>query len=188
MTLLHSLWLIFPAIAGGAAHIVVIKLNLLPALARVPLDLGLQFRSRRIFGANKTLRGLFVMPATTVLFSVIQATLQRWTPSLSPPGFERVDPILWGLALGVGYILGELPNSFVKRQLDIAPGDAARGSLGRLFWVIDQLDALAGALPLMCLLWVPPATAIVYLVALTLMIHPLMAGLMVLLGLKRRIG
>lgn len=188
MTLLQSFWLMLPAIAGGAAHIAVIKLELLPELARVPLDLGLRLRNRRIFGANKTLRGLVVMPAATTFFSVILNGPYRSESFLWPPGLEGVDPLAWGLALGFGYILGELPNSFVKRQLGIAPGDAAAGSMQRLFWVVDQLDGLAGALALMCLLWVPPARVVVSLVMLTLLVHPLMAALMYLLGLKRHIG
>jgi CDP-2,3-bis-(O-geranylgeranyl)-sn-glycerol synthase len=178
MTLLESFWLILPAIAGGAAHIAVIKLGLLPALTRVPLDLGLRLRGRRVFGDNKTLRGLLVMPTATALFSMLQGA----------PGVAGVDPLAWGLALGCGYILGELPNSFVKRQLGVAPGAAARGTLGGVFWVVDQLDGLLGALLLMRLLWVPPADVVASLVLLTLLIHPLMAGLMVLLGLKQRVG
>jgi CDP-diglyceride synthetase len=188
MTLLQSLWFMLPAVAGGAVHIAVIKLDLLPGLARVPLDFGLRFRGERVFGANKTLRGLVVMPAATALFALLQATQLGSAPLLWPPGFERVDPLAWGLALGFGYILGELPNSFVKRQLGVAPGDAARGATGRVFWFVDQLDALAGALAVMCLFWVPPLALVAWLVLLTLLIHPLMAALMYLLGLKRRIG
>ncbi|HXZ91811.1 MAG TPA: CDP-archaeol synthase [Burkholderiales bacterium] len=178
MTLLHSFWLILPAVAGGAAHIAVIKLDLLPELARVPLDLGLRFRGRRVFGDNKTLRGLVVMPAATALFSLLQGA----------PGVADVDPLAWGLALGFGYIAGELPNSFIKRQLGVAPGEAASGALGGVFWVVDQLDGLAGALLAMRLLWIPPADVVASLVVLTLLIHPLMAALMYMLGLKRRIG
>jgi CDP-2,3-bis-(O-geranylgeranyl)-sn-glycerol synthase len=188
VTLLQSLWFMLPAVAGGAVHIAVIKLNVLPGLARVPLDFGLRFRGKRVFGANKTLRGLVVMPAATSFFALIQGTQYRSSPQLWPPGFEGVEPLAWGLALGFGYILGELPNSFAKRQLGVAPGDAASGMAGRLFWVVDQLDALAGALALTCLLWVPPLEVVVSLVLLTLLIHPLMAALMYLLGLKRRIG
>lgn len=188
MTLLQSLWFMLPAVAGGAAHIAVIRLNLLPGLARVPLDLGFRFRGRRVFGANKTVRGLVVMPAATAFFALLLGTLHRPAPYLWPPGFERVEPLVWGLALGFGYILGELPNSFVKRQLGVAPGDPAAGAARRVFWIVDQLDALAGALALICLVWVPPAGVVASLVLLTLLIHPAMAGVMYLLGLKRRIG
>ena len=48
------------------------------------------------------------------------------------------------LLLGTGYVVGELPNSFFKRELDVAPGGAAKGWLGPVFWVIDQVDSLIG--------------------------------------------
>src|SRR5439155_17039996 len=63
-----------------------------------------------------------------------------------------------------GFMLGELPNSFVKRQLDIGPGDAAGGgSSARLLQLaIDRLDsgigmmtAIAVAVP------TPPLTLLV---------------------------
>ncbi|HEX7480787.1 MAG TPA: hypothetical protein VF331_23500 [Polyangiales bacterium] len=38
-------------------------------------------------------------------------------------------PIDTGKSLGGGAILGELPSSFVKRRLGIAPGKTARGQL-----------------------------------------------------------
>ena len=36
-----------------------------------------------------------------------------------------------GAWAGLGFMLGELPNSFVKRQLDVAPGQAPRGRAAR---------------------------------------------------------
>ena len=42
---------------------------------------------------------------------------------------------------------GELPNSFIKRQLDIAPGQASRGSFAYAAqFAIDRLDSIAGML------------------------------------------
>jgi len=36
---------------------------------------------------------------------------------------------LVGFALGFAYVLFELPNSFIKRRLDIAPGKQANNAL-----------------------------------------------------------
>ena len=48
---------------------------------------------------------------------------------------------------GLGFMLGELPNSFVKRQLDIAPGAAPRGRLAAATSiVVDRLDSILGML------------------------------------------
>jgi hypothetical protein len=40
---------------------------------------------------------------------------------------------LYGASLGLVYILAELPNSFIKRRLDIAPGKNATGIKG-IIW------------------------------------------------------
>lgn len=94
----------------------------------------------------------------------------------------------WGALLAAGYLAGELPNSFIKRQLDIAPGAVGRGRLGPVFWVIDQVDSLLGALAAIALVWRPPFALIVAAVVMTLVLHPLVAALMKTLGLKSRIG
>ncbi len=52
-----------------------------------------------------------------------------------------------GAFAGLAFMLAELPNSFVKRRLDVAPGATAAGaSARRLFLVIDRLDSTFGAL------------------------------------------
>ena len=85
-------------------------------------------------------------------------------------------------------MLGELPNSFVKRQLDIGPGDAAGGggSARLLQLAIDRLDsgigmmtAIAVAVPM------PPLT---WLLVLTIgpAFHWGFSALMFHLGIKPR--
>src|SRR5881396_3901815 len=168
------LWLALPVILGGAVHIVVIKLDWLGALARLPL-----------------VRGAVTMVGATTMFALAQASLfQRygWARAASLVDFDRVHPVLWGVLLGGGYIVGELPNSFVKRRLRVQPGERAAGALGALFWLADQVDSVLGVLACMCLVWVPPAAVAAGLAALTLLAHPAMALVMVGLGLKRRVG
>ena len=74
-TLLSLLWLAVPIIAAGLVHLAVMKLDLLPALRRSPMDFGLTFRGRRLFGANKTWRGAIVTIATTSLAAWLLAQL-----------------------------------------------------------------------------------------------------------------
>jgi len=51
----------------------------------------------------------------------------------------------FGAALGAAAEVAELPNSFVKRRLGIAPGTTARRHLpGVAFYLWDQLDLLLG--------------------------------------------
>ena len=46
------------------------------------------------------------------------------------------QPLLLGAILGFSTVVGELPNSFLKRQLDIAPGAQRNAALS----VLDQAD------------------------------------------------
>jgi hypothetical protein len=185
-----TLWFALPVIVAGAVHIAVIRRGLLPGLGQIALDGGLRVRGRRLFGANKTLRGLVVMPIVAGVVAIALAL--RHPPanaSAHGPGWALARAFAWGASLGAGYILGELPNSFLKRQLDIAPGDAATGRLrGAAFWFIDQIDSLVGIL-LAARLWGPISWVVVaWLLVIMLVLHPLYAWVMVLLGLKQRVG
>jgi hypothetical protein len=54
-------------------------------------------------------------------------------------------PFAFGVLVGRGGHGAELPNSFLKRQLDVAPGRQATGLAGAFFHVLDQIDVTAGA-------------------------------------------
>ena len=187
--LLQLLWLAVPVIVSGLVHLAVLKLDLMPALRRMPIDGGVTFRGRRLFGDNKTWRGAVVTITTMTVTAWALAKIHACCfalPTLVP--FAETHPVAWGLLLGTGYILGELPNSFVKRQIGIGPGASGTGFTGRLFWVVDQLDSLAGMLLLAWPVWHPPLSLVALLVAIMLVAHPLGAWVMVLFGLKDRIG
>jgi CDP-diglyceride synthetase len=190
MTLaLQLLWLALPIIAAGLVHLAVMKLDLLPGLRRLPIDGGLTFRGRRLFGDNKTWRGAVVTITTTTLTAWGLAHLSGccWSlPTLAP--FAETHPVVWGLLLGTGYIVGELPNSFAKRQLGISPGAAGQGLAGRVFWVVDQVDSLVGMLVFIAPVWQPSFALLALIIALMLVAHPVSAWIMVLFGLKDRVG
>jgi len=187
--LLQLLWLALPIIASGLVHLAVMKLDLLPELRRRPLDGGLAYRGRRLFGDNKTWRGAAVTIATTTAaaWALAQLSACCWPlPTLVP--FAETHPLLWGALLGTGYIVGELPNSFAKRQLGIAPGAAGKGTAGRVFWVVDQLDSLFGMLLFVAPVWRPSFALLGAIVVIMLIAHPVSAWIMVLFGLKDRVG
>ena len=104
MTLaLQLLWLALPIIAAGLVHLAVMKLDLLPGLRRLPIDGGLTFRGRRLFGDNKTWRGAVVTITTTTLTAWGLAHLSGccWSlPTLAP--FAETHPVVWGLLLITG--------------------------------------------------------------------------------------
>lgn len=178
-----------PVIVAGALHVAVIRSGWFSALAHIPLDGGQLLRGRRIFGDHKTLRGLVVMVAAAGLAGAAEQALML--PARAPGGAlssALLSGSVWGSALGFGYILGELPNSFVKRQLDIAPGKTASGISRFAFWLLDQVDSLIGVLVVAWFFAPIPWGVIGWLVAVTLVVHPAFAFLMVVLGLKDRVG
>jgi CDP-2,3-bis-(O-geranylgeranyl)-sn-glycerol synthase len=151
----------------------------------LPLDFGLRVRGRRVLGANKTLRGFVVMvPAVAAAFALLGSTapasLGVW--DLPVQSFAAL-----GAVAGFGFMAGELPNSFVKRQLDIAPGAATFRRLGTVVqFVVDRLDSGVGLLLGMSLMVpVPWQTWAVVLVAGPA-IHWTFSLLMFRLGLKAR--
>ncbi|HLY37115.1 MAG TPA: CDP-archaeol synthase [Candidatus Binatia bacterium] len=187
MIVAQVLWLALPVILGGLVHVAVIKLAVLPGLARLPLDGGLTVRGRRLLGDNKTVRGAVAMIGATAAFVALQAALVAragWARTLSLVDFRTVPPLVWGLVLGGGYVVGELPNSFVKRQLDVPPGGRAAGALAPVFWLFDEVDSLAGVLLCMPAVWTPPVHVALLLAAVALVVHPAVDLLMMALHLK----
>lgn len=140
----RALFLTAPILIAGLAHVAVITLDLGPGLAR-PIDAGRRWRGRPLLGSNKTWRGFVVMPAATAITVAAQQALagrSRRVSALAP--FARGAPPAWivGAICGAAYVLAELPNSFVKRRLGIAPGTSASRARAAQY-VVDQLDSVA---------------------------------------------
>ncbi len=135
-----------PGILAASAHMVVVSLNWFSSL-NYPIDHYKTYRGRRIFGDNKTYRGILIM----IVFSIFFCYFQRWLllgvfdnrPSLFQ--YESYSPLFYGILYGLGYTLFELPNSFIKRQRDIVPGKRGSG----IHVIIDQADSVAGCLILL---------------------------------------
>jgi CDP-2,3-bis-(O-geranylgeranyl)-sn-glycerol synthase len=157
-----------PLFLGFAAHGLCIRFGLLRGLA-VPVDRGATFNGIRIFGENKTYRGIVcVAVGTAVGFVLIR-------PSVVPPnvqgGLSLVSLALLGFAVGTAAMLAELPNSLLKRQLGIGPGRQARGLRGAAFHVLDQLDVLCGAWAVLCAVVQPTLGRMIGSVACVYMGH-----------------
>jgi len=146
------LWVLVPILGAAIVHGPVLRFDLLRDLKR-PLDGGATLRGRRIFGDNKTWRGAFSIVAGIMLAAV----LLSWWPAywtLLPLEVQRADPRVFGLLLGIGFVVGELPNSFLKRQLDIAPGSQRRTLSGVLISLYDQGDFVLGMWLTLAPIWV----------------------------------
>jgi len=156
----------------------------------IPLDCGKTFRGKRIFGANKTWKGLVVMvPAVGTAFWGLAMGVGLLRPGalanlwqLSPGGY-----FLLGCWAGCGFMLGELPNSFIKRQLDISPGMPPTSAAGRIIcFVVDQTDSVLGALLALALLVNVPWPAWIVILLAGPLVHWLFNVLLMLLGLKAK--
>jgi CDP-2,3-bis-(O-geranylgeranyl)-sn-glycerol synthase len=155
----------------------------------VPVDGGRTVRGRRLFGDNKTWRGVVTMvPATGASFALLAALL-----SASPVRLAGLWPLspgpyaLVGLWAGLGFMAGELPNSFLKRQLGIPPGAAARGPIaGPLFLLIDHVDSAAGMMLALSLVVPVPWPTWIYVAAISPILHGAFSVLVFHLGGKAR--
>lgn len=140
-------YLFSPLLFGLATHGFSIKYNWFLSLLK-PIDNGRTFRGKRIFGENKTYRGIFAVALGTAVGFAIQAyILHRYEifQRLELLDYSSAEVVLVGFLIGAAAMLGELPNSFIKRQIDIVPGDGAGGGISNLFfYILDQIDYLIG--------------------------------------------
>jgi CDP-2,3-bis-(O-geranylgeranyl)-sn-glycerol synthase len=141
----------------------------------IPLDGGATLRGRRFLGQHKTLRGFVVMiPAAGVAFLILRQVLVVSHSSLGR-GLWQLSPgsyALLGMLAGLGFMLGELPNSFLKRQLGIRPGAAPSNLAGRIvFGLLDRLDSIVGMLLALSLIVPTPWQIWVYVCAIGPAIH-----------------
>ena len=158
-------------------------------LARIkkPLDLGLSLGGKRIFGDHKTWRGLAINVAFCGVGSLIQARLQRegslpgWLPLMD---YETHAPLV-GFLLGLGMTVGELPNSFAKRRLDIAPGKGGKGLKGIAFFLFDQVDLAVGIWVFLLFLIGPSLQMVLWSFAITIVCHVAVSMIGYLLGMRK---
>ncbi len=125
--------LVAPLFIGFAMHGLCIRLGWLGSLAS-PI-------SPRLFGANKTYRGLLcVALGTAVGFAAFKPACL-----VLGEGSRTARLVVLGFVVGGAAMAAELPNSFLKRRVGIPPGTQAHGMRGIVFHVLDQVDVVFGA-------------------------------------------
>ncbi len=172
-----ALYLSVPLLVSGLGHMAVVRWDLLSAWKR-PMH-------ERAFGANKTWRGLLVMPLLTIPGVWLGRFLD---PPLEPMllvSLRDAPLVPLGAGLGVAYILAELPNSWWKRRLGIPPGDLPER--GRAFQLlVDQADSAVGCAAVYALLLGPSLPLLIALILVGPAVH-LLANLgLYLVGLRER--
>jgi CDP-2,3-bis-(O-geranylgeranyl)-sn-glycerol synthase len=141
-----------PLPGAWLTHAPVLRFDLLPTLDR-PIDGGATLRGRRLLGDNKTWRGALVMFLGVLCAALLLSLWPAYWDAL-PHGIREAGPAAFGALVGIGTVAGELPNSFLKRRLGIAPGATRRSPAGVLLALLDQGDVVLGIWVALLPIWV----------------------------------
>jgi CDP-2,3-bis-(O-geranylgeranyl)-sn-glycerol synthase len=184
--LVQALYLFSPLLLSVALSAVVHRYDLFPSW-KLPIDGGHTLGGKRVFGDSKTWRGV----AVAVIGSVAMVLVQKYVfidvaANVVVIDYARVNPIIFGGTMGLLAMIGELPNSFVKRRLGIEPGAVARApALRAIFWTWDQIDLLTLSWPAL-LVWLRPTLPLILAsLALALALHPLVAWVGFVIGARK---
>lgn len=148
MMILKMYVTMIPVILAGIFNMLFVKTPLYARLKR-PMDGGKNFwDGRRLLGDNKTWAGFCGMILAGGLAQLLWGWVCLKIPEMcyiySYHGNTPLFNLLAGGAMGLAYMLFELPNSFVKRRLDIPCGKTVQGVKGAVFFAVDQVDSLFG--------------------------------------------
>ena len=140
-----------PVILAGILNMICVKQKWFKRIAK-PLHRGVKLKDgKRIFGDNKTDLGIFTMIMCSIITHIIWGLICGvWEYGQSINQLYSLNQnkitynILVGFVMGTAYMLFELPNSLIKRRLEIPDGKTSTGNKGKLFLVIDQIDSLFG--------------------------------------------
>lgn len=140
-TILFAIWFFLPAGLANAAPVFAAKI---PGLRSwdTPMDFSRSFRGKRIFGDNKTWRGLLfgILLATVTLGIQVWAFNQYgWAQDIANNINYFILPVyILGPLFAIGALGGDALESFLKRQRGIASGKS--------WFPFDQLDYIVGGL------------------------------------------
>jgi CDP-diglyceride synthetase len=98
--------------------------------------------------------------------------------------YSGIRTVGFGFVVGVVAMLSELPNSFLKRQLNIAPGAAGSGLKGMFFYLLDQIDLLLGVWLLLSLAVTVTASRIFWSIVFLFVAHQILTIIGYGLGMR----
>ena len=176
-SILTALFLAVPLIFSGSLHMWIVKKNIFPKLS-YPI-------SESRFGANKTWRGIIIMILATVPGVYLAYFLEPAFSSFLQVSLKNVNLPVLGISLGFAYTLLELPNSFIKRRLNIKPGERSDKHTF-LFSFIDQADSAIGCAFIYWFILDPPLMVMVWIILLGPLIHMLVNLTLFSLGLRKQ--
>ncbi len=172
-----------------------VKLNILNFLKR-PIDNNYILKDgERLLGANKTWKGFLGMVFLTAFFMWLIVFLVRHNIinqsyllyNYKTFGFLFAE-LFYGAFWGTGYVLFELPNSFIKRRLQIPAGENVAGFKGLFFKFLDQADSVVGCIIFMFLFYRPDWRTIFLIFILGAIVHYIINLFLFLVRLKKQAG
>ncbi|MCP4131573.1 MAG: CDP-archaeol synthase [bacterium] len=149
-----ALLVLIPGVIGGILHMIVVTKDWFQFL-KIPV-------CKPLFGENKTIRGFILMP----LFSIPGAflTYKLLEGSILTIPIETIHFAIFGAIIGITYVIFELPNSFLKRRMGIAPGEESN-KFRAFFVFLDQMDStIGGAVVAIAVFQAPVLTGISILI------------------------
>ncbi len=151
---------LMPIILTAVVNAVFCKSTLLDFL-KVPIDRGRTAKDgKRYFGDNKTWKGFLATIVFDMIIMVLWGVLAEHNTFLAEHNFFYVNyentmlyNMFMGGLMGLVYAALELPNSFIKRRLEISSGKQGRGLRGLFFAIYDQVDSLLGVILIVAIVY-----------------------------------
>lgn len=118
---------------AGLANMTPPIMNKIPIINtwKTPMDFGKKWGGKRIFGDNKTWRGILSGVIVGGITAVVVSRLNANT-------VVTVAPLWMGMLLGFGALAGDAVESFIKRRSNLGPGES--------WFPLDQIDYIIGGL------------------------------------------
>lgn len=178
-TILESIYFLLPAAIATLVPQMVAHWHIWEPL-NIPIDAKKLIGNKRIFGANKTVRG-YVTGITGALFAgALQHFfyLTRAGKSISIFSYQNIGRVfMLSFLLGFGALAGDSIKSFFKRRLDIAEGES--------WFFFDQVDFVIGAILCSFFLTILDLNHYLWMVVSYVVIHLLTTSIGHLLGVKK---
>lgn len=138
--IIFVIWFFFPT---GLANVAAFCSGKIPYLKSFsyPVDFNKKFRSKRILGDHKTIRGFIFGIIVGVITVYIQMYLFqnfKFIRDVIPLDYSSINPIILGSLEGFGALFGDSVKSFFKRQMGFPPGKS--------WFPFDQIDYVLGAM------------------------------------------
>jgi len=158
--LLKSIYLMLPAYFANMAPVIVRKYT---KFLDYPVDFNKKLKGVRIFGENKTWRGIFFGVIFGIIMAFIQFLLQKNAFFASISFLDYGNWLVIGILMGLGALVGDLVKSFFKRRLKIKPGKS--------FVPFDQTDFVIGSLIFISIIKVPTIDLIITSLIISFILH-----------------